>query len=619
MERAFSQVAASNVLKEVIVSITTLGSAAGGFLGGFASDYVGRRMTILASDVIFILGAVLLGTASTSVQLIVGRTVIGFAIGVASIVVPVYIAEVSPKSIRAMLVVLFSLQIGVGLCLAFIGGFALSASSSAAAWRIILALPAIAAVLQLAAMAFLPESPRWLAHSGRIAEAEAVMRTLTAAPGASSALGGTPTVSAADAAAEEEITMELREVYREGKFLRTPDGQTEAWNLRPRPVATQLALGVGLSCLHSLAGARTIMYYSLEIISMAGFITELALMQAIFTMGSFGTIGLVIGFFLIDRVGRRVLAIVSGVGTSLCLFMLAASFSLSATHSPSSAYLPGVADQCSADPASGVPITTCQTCLAAGCGYCSLPPGVPGQYHTFPGHCFAGVVTGNFTGLDACSSLGAPDMRMYVSGCPSGFGWMSMAALCLFQTFFQLGLGLIPAVINAEYYPARVRGLCNGIAVSSNWLSNFFISGTFLTLVDLFGTPGTFALYGSLVAIGTVGIAVALPETSGLSFSEIQGMFELYGQPNAPPPWRLHEWAPRHVRSGTAGAGAAAGAQPPPGGSEGEGGGPGRAHTGGAGAGASLGMGPLKAPHGVGITPCHRCGSVTCDGRCGKL
>ena len=240
------------------MSITTLGSAAGGFLGGFASDYVGRRMTILASDVIFILGAVLLGTASTSVQLIVGRTVIGFAIGVASIVVPVYIAEVSPKSIRAMLVVLFSLQIGVGLCLAFIGGFALSASSSAAAWRIILALPAIAAVLQLAAMAFLPESPRWLAHSGRIAEAEAVMRTLTAAPGASSALGGTPTVSAADAAAEEEITMELREVYREGKFLRTPDGQTEAWNLRPRPVATQLALGVGLSCLHSLAGARTI-------------------------------------------------------------------------------------------------------------------------------------------------------------------------------------------------------------------------------------------------------------------------------------------------------------------------------------------------------------------------
>jgi len=617
-------VADSNVLKEVIVSITTLGSAAGGFLGGFASDYFGRRFTIVVSDVIFILGALLLGTASSSAQLIVGRTVVGFAIGVASIVVPVYIAEVSPKSIRAMLVVLFSLQIGVGLVLAFIGGFALSLTSSAFAWRLILSVPAVAAVLQLMAMTVLPESPRWLAHSGRIAEAEAVMRTLTASPGAAAAgsatLGGSSSlgVTAADAAAEEEISAELREVYREGKFLRTPEGQSEAWNLRPRPVATQLALGVGLSCLHSLAGARTIMYYSLEIISMAGFITELALMQAIFTMGSFGTIGLVIGFFLIDRVGRRVLAIVSGIGTSLCLFALAASFSLSKAHSPLSSYLPGVADQCSADPTSGAPITTCQSCLAAGCGYCSLPPGVPGQYHTFPGHCFAGVAPGNFTGLDACSALGSPNMRMYVSGCPSGFGWLSMAALCLFQTFFQLGLGLIPAVINAEYYPARVRGLCNGIAVSSNWLSNFFISGTFLTLVDVFGTPGTFALYGSLVAVGTVGIALALPETSGLSFTEIQAMFELYGQPQSPPPWRLHEWAPRQVR----GTGPGLGPLVVPEGGDGDK----TQSVGGAGAGGSLGLGPLKATvrggghHAdVGVTPCARCGSVNCDGRCSKL
>jgi SP family myo-inositol transporter-like MFS transporter 13 len=544
---------------------------------------------IVASDFIFILGALLMGFAETSSQLIVGRSVVGVAIGVASIVVPVYIAEVSPKGIRAMLVVLYSLQIGVGLVLAFVGGFAFTLTSMG--WRLILAAPAAPALLQLLSMTFLPESPRWLAHSGRLAEAEIVMRTLTAAPGA--------TVDtdrpSAPPPGEEDTEAELREVYREGKYLRTPEGQDEAWNLRPRPIATQLAIGVGLSCLHSLAGARTIMYYSLEIISMAGFISELAMMQAIFTMGSFGTIGLMCGFFLIDRVGRRILALVSGVGTALCLFTLAASFSLAGQHSPASVNVPGVSDACPV-PAGGAPINTCQACLAASCGYCSLPPGIPGQYHEFPGHCFAGVTPGNVSALEACSGLGG-NMKLYTTGCPSGFGWMSMGALCLFQTFFQLGLGLIPAVVNAEYYPARVRGLCNGIAVSSNWMSNFFVSGTFLTLVAMLGTPITFSLYGGLVAIGTLLMAFYLPETSGLSFSEIQAMFEVYGTPGAPPVWRLHEGRPKVEKAdrdkgfGVSGGG-------------GGGGGHGGGHGGAGGGGGAGGKG------------CDFCGDASCDGRC---
>jgi len=280
------------------------------WLRGRASRCFRSKSVIVASDVIFIAGAALMGGAKTSAQLIVGRSVVGIAIGVASIVVPVYIAEVSPKGIRAMLVVLYSLQIGVGLVLAFVGGFAFTVTSMG--WRLILAAPAAPAVLQLLSMTFLPESPRWLAHSGRLAEADVVMRSLTAVPGASAE------ERAAAAPGDEDTESELREVYREGKYLRTPEGMQEAWNLRPRPIATQLAIGVGLSCLHSLAGARTIMYYSLEIISMAGFTSELAMMQAVFTMGSFGTIGLMCGFFLIDRVGRRVLALVCWPRRSTC-------------------------------------------------------------------------------------------------------------------------------------------------------------------------------------------------------------------------------------------------------------------------------------------------------------
>jgi len=248
--------------------------------------------------------------------------------------------------------------------------------------------------------------------------------------------------------------------------------------------------------------------------------------------------------------------------------------------------LPGVSDQCVLG-VSGLPVNTCQDCLAAACGYCSLPPGIPGQYHEFPGHCFAGVTPGNVSALEACSGLGDGSMRLYTTGCPSGFGWMSMGALCMFQTFFQLGLGLIPAVVNAEYYPARVRGLCNGIAVSSNWLSNFLVSGTFLTFVAILGTPVTFGMYALLVAVGTACLALYMPETAGLSFPEIQAMFDVYGTPGAPPVWRLHEGRPKVDKADREkGLGLHASADQP--------------------AGGASAAGP----------GCDYCGRAACDGRC---
>ena len=237
--------------------------------------------------------------------------------------------------------------------------------------------------------------------------------------------------------------------------------------------------------------------------------------------------------------------IASGVGTFLSLATLSASFGFASVHSPE------VAPEGSPIGYNTCPgaISTCGECLAAGCGYCSLPPGIPGQYHDYPGHCFAGVAPGNNSAVAACDSLQG-NLHLYKDGCPSGFGWMSMAALCLFQTFFQLGLGLIPAVVNAEFYPARVRGLCNGIAVMSNWLSNFFVSSSFLTLNAVVGTPVTFGTYAGTVLVGTLIFALTLPETSGLSFPEIQAMFDVYGMPGAPPPWRLHEGRPRTEKTG---------------------------------------------------------------------
>ena len=116
-----------------------------------------------------------------------------------------------------------------------------------------------------------------------------------------------------------------------------------------------------------------------------------------------------------------------------------------------------------------------------------------------------------------------------------------MLALCSFQFWFQLGLGIVPAAVNAEYYPNSVRGLCNGSAVAISWLGNFCVSSTFLSLTAALGSPRLFCINATFVALGTLLVQFFLPETVGLSFVEIQAMFKMYGKPNAPPPWQLWE------------------------------------------------------------------------------
>ena len=340
--------------------------------------------------------------------------------------------------------------------------------------------------------------------------------------------------------AQEHDAEELDAVYARGLYLKTEEGQAESWNVRSREVMTQLALGVGLFLMNNFSGECALVYYSIEIIGMAGFASEGAIAQAIVNIGACATAGVLIGFFLIDRIGRRRLITISGIGTSLSLFLLAASFVLADSRSP------GVVPPLSSmsEEACGIGgVTTCAGCLDVACSFCGLPYEGPGQ--PTPGFCLTREGLPN-AARDACSATTPPvnvtaSYTLYRQGCPSGYGWLSMLALCAFQFWFQLGLGIVPAAVNAEYDPNSVRGLCNGSAVALSWLGNFCVSSTFLSLTSVLGSPRLFCINATCVAIGTLLMLFFLPETCGLSFVEIQALFKLYGKPGSPPPWALWE------------------------------------------------------------------------------
>ncbi|MCY0881113.1 MAG: MFS transporter, partial [Firmicutes bacterium] len=171
----------SPVIEEIVVSIVLAGAVVGAAAGGFLTDRYGRKRIIIGAAGLFMLSALLTALAPNLTVLITGRVLVGIAIGIASFTSPLYISEVAPAKIRGALVSFSQLALTVGIVVAYLVDYALSAHAD---WRAMFAIAVVPALILLIGMLFLPESPRWLLKEGRMVQA---MRALTRIIGAAAA------------------------------------------------------------------------------------------------------------------------------------------------------------------------------------------------------------------------------------------------------------------------------------------------------------------------------------------------------------------------------------------------------------------------------------------------
>ena len=163
-----------NFDKSYITSCTSLGALIASPIIGLLADRFGRKSMILVADCLFIVGALWQATIGSVAGMIMGRTIVGFAVGGGSLVVPLYISELSPSAIRGKMVTVSVLFITLGQVVAYLVGYALAMKSGG--WRWIVGLGAAPAVLQCGLMLFLPESPRWLIKAGKGSKARDILR-----------------------------------------------------------------------------------------------------------------------------------------------------------------------------------------------------------------------------------------------------------------------------------------------------------------------------------------------------------------------------------------------------------------------------------------------------------
>jgi MFS transporter, SP family, solute carrier family 2 (myo-inositol transporter), member 13 len=272
----------------LIVSIAVCGAFIGAMFGGFVASRWGRRMSLVVADMFFVIGSCTLAVAPSLTWILIGRVLVGLGIGISSMVVPVYLAEVTEAKTRGTVISINSICIcGSQFIASVVCGILVYYSSNSVGWRWMFGLGVVPAAVQLAAIAlFLPESPRWLQSSGRESEAQIVASSYGIAL-------STDTLSHPIAMLSE------REQYKIvfGAALRQ-----------------RVFLGVGLQILQQFSGINTVMYYSASILKNVGFgggkapvllSIPLAFINALFTL---------IATFYADKLGRKFLLRVSLIG-----------------------------------------------------------------------------------------------------------------------------------------------------------------------------------------------------------------------------------------------------------------------------------------------------------------
>lgn len=177
IDTSLSNRALTSLDKSVITSATALFALLVSPASSVLADRLGRRRVILLADILFVLGSALQAASSSVPAMVAGRAVVGAAVGAASFVVPLYLAELSPAAFRGRVVTMNIFFVTLGQVVAYIVGWAFAEfGSPATGWRWMVGLGAAPAALQLALVAGMPETPRWLVKAGRVGEAKQVVR-----------------------------------------------------------------------------------------------------------------------------------------------------------------------------------------------------------------------------------------------------------------------------------------------------------------------------------------------------------------------------------------------------------------------------------------------------------
>lgn len=293
----------SDVRTGLLVSIFNVGCAVGGIFLSKIGDVKGRRIGIMTSAVIYIVGIVIqISSSSKWYQYFIGRLVTGLAVGTLSVLSPLFISESSPKHLRGTLVCCYQLMVTLGIFLGYCTNYGTKVYTDSRQWRIPLGLCFAWALVLIWGMLGMPESPRFLVEKGRLEDAK-------------NSVAKSNKVSPEDAAVYTEIQLIQAGIDREA--LAGKAGWMELIKGKPK-MLQRVIIGIMLQSIQQLSGNNYFFYYGTTIFQGVGMNDSF---QAAIVLGVVNFASTFVGIYAIERMGRRLCLLVGSACMSVCFLI----------------------------------------------------------------------------------------------------------------------------------------------------------------------------------------------------------------------------------------------------------------------------------------------------------
>lgn len=267
----------------------------GMFMASQSAKRFGRRTLLAFAGTLFFIGALGTGVADSITILILSRLILGFAIGIASVMAPLYLAETASIETRGAIVAIYQLAMTVGIVCSYSVNYLFIESQ---AWRAMFASSILPALFLMIGMLFMPESPRWLCSIGRQDLAAQVLKKLRK---------------------HQTIDQELQDIIT---TLSNEPAKTNWLLLFKKPLVPVLMLGMMLFCLQQLSGINVIIYFAPEIFKNLGLNSSAGQILATIGIGLVNLLVTIIAILCVDKVGRRKLLLAGFIGASISLLAL---------------------------------------------------------------------------------------------------------------------------------------------------------------------------------------------------------------------------------------------------------------------------------------------------------
>lgn len=496
-----------NLTHGLAMSMALWGTVAGSLAGGWPTDRFGRQKTLAGIGILYLVSAIWSALATDPYSFMIARFIGGVGVGISTIAAPLYISEIAPPEKRGRLSGMFQFNIVFGILIAFLSNTLLS-SLGDNAWRWMLGIEALPALIYTAGCLTLPESPRWLiSYRGDRERGIETLRKLNPLE---------------DASAIQRLADSI--ALHSGTSPRSKTSGFWTWRLR-----VPICLAFLVAFFNQLSGINAILYFAPRIFSLTGLSQQAALLQSV-GIGITNLLFTFIGLYLIDRLGRKTLLLIGSVGyilslgiCSLTFFANQADFQISAAaigvlesaervNAESNFQDTRAADQLTFETKANELLAALQTNQIAAPGSAEQTPPLKSIREWIELASVAKETAGKSSGSAGVTVL-----------------------VCIFAFIaaHAVGQGAVIWVLISEIFPNRYRASGQALGSFTHWIFAALLTFSFPTMVNLLSPGLVFGFFCCMMILQLAWVIFFVPETKGVSLEDLQDQLGIKAEPDA--------------------------------------------------------------------------------------